>query len=213
MRAVILAGGGLTVTPYIRRISQATIIIAADSGLRHARTLGLTPTLTVGDFDSASAEDLATFKDVPVRQFSTDKDYLDLEIAIQEALNEGATELRLLGALGSRLDQSLAALFIAARLKSAGITLSLHGGTQDVFLLSHEDRLELPLAKHQLFSLLSITDSSVLTLANARYPLTDFTLDFGVGLGVSNRVAASPLRLTLASGLVALIVERGEDVA
>ena len=212
MRAVILAGGGLAVTPYIRQLSKAQLVIAADSGLRHARTLGLKPTLIVGDMDSATAADLEAFESVPLRKFSTDKDYLDLEIAIQEALNAGATELRLLGALGSRLDQSLAAIFIAARLKSDGISVSLHGGTQDVFLLSHQDKLELELATGQLFSLLSITDNSVLTLENAHYNLKDTTLKFGVGLAVSNRVKTSPLELNLTSGLIALIIERGEDV-
>ena len=212
MRALILAGGGLTVTPLLRRLSEADVVIAADSGLRHASTLGLTPDLIIGDFDSASAEDLQRFAHVPVERYDSRKNYLDLELALQAAFDRGATELCLFGALGSRLDQSLAALFIASRLKHQGVDVSLHGATQDVFLLAGKDKLELPFAPTQLFSLLSLSEHTTISVTNADYDLDDFKLLYGVGLGASNRVKTSPLSVTTSEGSLALIVERGEDV-
>lgn len=212
MRALILAGGGLTVTPLLRILSEAELIIAADGGLKHARTLGLCPDLIVGDLDSAQPDDLERFASVEILRYPEDKNYLDLELALQAAFDRGATELRLFGVLGSRLDQSLAALFIATRLKSAGVELSLHGATQDVFLLRGDDQLELDLPKGQLFSLLSLTAQSRVSAANALYALENLGLLYGVGLGVSNRVLKAPLRLRVAEGLVALVLERGDDV-
>ena len=210
MRALILAGGDLTVTPLLRRLSQANFIVAADSGLRHALTLGFTPDLIVGDFDSASPTDLRAFAAVPVRRFDTRKNQLDLELAIEAALDKGATTLRLFGALGSRLDQSLAALFIAARLAQGGVEISLHGANQDIFLLAGEDRLELELLPKQIFSLLSLSEASNVSVTNAEYNLDDFELKYGVGLGVSNRVSVSPLKVRTTRGVLALVVERGE---
>jgi thiamine pyrophosphokinase len=211
MNALVLAGGELAPTALVRRFSQAAIIIAADSGLHHAQLLGLQPDLIVGDFDSVDKTVLKAFAEVPRETFPADKDWLDLELAIQAAIKRGAKSLRLMGVLGKRLDQTLAALLIAARLKQEGFEVSLHGAKQDIFLLSGLEDLQLDLPLQQLFSLLSLSPVSRLSLENAHYPLHNFELGFGLGLGVSNRVIASPLKLSLSSGLLALIIERSED--
>ena len=122
MKAVILAGSDLVTTPRLSsQVQQAEIVIAADGGLRHARPLGLTPDLVVGDFDSARAEDLAAFRNVPQMRHPVDKNELDLELAVTEALARGASELVLVGTLGERFDQSLAAVFIGARYALTGL--------------------------------------------------------------------------------------------
>ena len=126
---MVLAGGELTITPQVQRLAaEASLVIAADSGLRHARGLGLTPDLIVGDFDSVAEDDLNAFPTVPRQVHSPDKDQLDLELAIDEARERGVRRLAILGALGGRFDQSLAALLIAARLCRKDLVLSLHGG-------------------------------------------------------------------------------------
>lgn len=208
MRAVILAAGEVTPTPALRaRCEGVALVIAADGGVRHAAPLGLTPALIVGDFDSATPEDLACFPAVPRRGHPPRKDLLDLELALGEATTHGATELLLVGALGGRFDQSLAALFIAARLREH-FAVSLHSGWGEVYVLRGGDSLSLPLARGQGFSLLSLV-SSVVSLAGASYPLRRAPLPFGVGLGVSNEVAAPPLQLTLHEGLAFLLLEYG----
>ena len=150
------------------------------------------------------------FAAVPIKRFDARKNQLDLELAIDAALDKGATTLRLFGALGSRLDQSLAALFIAARLAQKGIKISLHGASQDVFMLAGEDGLELELPLKQIFSLLSLSEASNVSVTNAEYNLDDFELKYGVGLGVSNRVSVSPLKVRTTRGVLALVVERGD---
>ena len=59
----LLLGGSLTVTDRLRALTNGSRVIAADSGMRHAADLGVTPELWVGDFDSSDADLIAQFPD------------------------------------------------------------------------------------------------------------------------------------------------------
>ena len=208
MKAVVLAGSDVVVTPrLVAQTRRADFVVAADGGLRHAGSLGLRPDLVVGDFDSVSADVLARFADLPRLRHPVDKDELDLELAIAQAVARGAREIVLVGTLGERFDQSLAAVFIGARYARDGLTVSLHNGRQEVFLLAGGSSHSSPSEPGQLFSLLSLAETSTVSVRGAQFDLEHAPLPFGVGLGVSNRVAEPPLRVTVDAGLVALVVE------
>jgi thiamine pyrophosphokinase len=207
MKAIILAGGELSVRPTIKDLAkQADYIVAADGGLQHALTLDIHPDVVVGDFDSVTPEVLEQFPDVPKKSYSRHKDLLDLEIALGVALERGATHIAVLGAVGGRFDQSLAALFIATRFRREGITISLHG-SQDIYILLAPESQRYTVPEGQRFSLLSLSSKSVITLTNAAYPLNEYALEYGVGLGVSNEVRASPLTVNVHEGLAVLVLE------
>lgn len=207
MKAVILAGGRLLPSPQVEGlVANASLILAADSGLRHARALGLEPAAVVGDFDSVAADDLAAFPELPRVRHPVRKDALDLELAADLALERGATQLVILGAFGSRLDQSLGALLVGFRLSRAGTEVSLHDGYRDAHPLLAGAELELTLPPATTFSLLALEESRC-TIVGAEYTLDDQPLPFGVGLGLANRSFGST-RVQLHSGLVAVIVER-----
>jgi thiamine pyrophosphokinase len=205
MKAVILAGGELNLTGDLRRhLDGHALIIAADGGLAHARALELTPDLVVGDFDSVTPDVLAAYPEVPRETHPPAKDALDLELAIDYALARGATELLVVGALGGRLDQTAAALFIAARLKREGYAVTLHSGREQVRFAAQGETLLLELPTGARFSLLSLCAPATVSLAGCRYPLERAPLPFGVGLGVSNEVTQPPLRVRVHDGLVAV---------
>ncbi|MEX2541247.1 MAG: thiamine diphosphokinase [Trueperaceae bacterium] len=207
MKAVILAGGRLAPSPHLEELLAGhSLVLAADSGLRHALALGLEPAAIVGDFDSVAEADLASFPELPQLRHPVRKDQLDLELAIDLAMERGADELLVLGAFGSRLDQSLAALLIGARLRTQGIAISLHDGVRDAYPLTAGDTLDLALPPGMTFSLLALEQSRC-TVAGADYPLSDAPLPFGVGLGLANRAMDGP-RIAVHEGAVAVIVER-----
>ena len=203
----MLAGGDIQVTDSLKEeAARANLVVAADSGLRHAEPLGVTPTFVVGDFDSVSEEVLERHATVPRQAHPPEKDALDLELALQHALDAGADEVVIIGGLGGRLDQTLAAVLIAARLVREGARVWLHSGDARAFFLSGEGGLELTLPTGQRFSVLSLAETSVVTLQNAKYPLTRFALSFGLGRGVSNEVSGAPLKVELEAGLLIVTV-------
>ena len=209
MKAVILAGGALRAHPSLTAACHgAALVIAADSGLRHAEALGLEPDMLVGDFDSVSPELLARYPELARQQHPRDKDQLDLELACSYAQSQGADTLIILGGLGQRIDQSLAAILHAAKLVQQGLEVRLLSGEQEVYILCETSAaLWLELAPHTVFSVLSLTAQSCVSLDNAHYNLQQAWLEFGSGLGVSNYVTASPLQVQMHAGLLCLVVE------
>ena len=205
MKALVLAGSDILVTDALRELCRdADFVVAADSGIRHADVLGVTPDLIVGDFDSAAQADLARYPDIPRETHPVRKDLLDLELALDEAVARGATLLVIVGALGGRLDQTLAALFIAARYREQ-YRVTLHSGHTAAYPLRTGDALALNVPAGLTFSVLSLTVSE-LSLVGSSYPLTHAELPFGVGLGVSNETTAAPLEVILHEGSALLLL-------
>src|SRR5215472_8943251 len=111
MRVVIFAGGALQPGKgFYDALASADMVIAADSGAAVALTYGYTPVIVVGDFDSldaALAQKLGE-RGSQVRRVAAEKDETDTELAIQLAIEQGATSFTLLGALGgARFDHTM----------------------------------------------------------------------------------------------------------
>ncbi len=206
--ALVLAAGDLPLPQlWPRLLSDIDVVVAADGGLAHALVLGVTPDLLVGDLDSVEKGDLAAFPTLPRETHPVDKDELDLELALDAALERGAQTLRVVGAFGGRFDHSLAALLVAARYARAGAELSLFGGAHEARLLVGPSTVELTLAEETTVSLLSLSETSVVSSSGLAFGLHSTTLPFGHGLGVSNRNTLPEVSVTVHDGTVALLVE------
>ncbi|MDP3896663.1 MAG: thiamine diphosphokinase [Mesorhizobium sp.] len=201
---LILLGGDLTATPRLAAQAAGARVIAADSGIRHAGLLGIAPELWVGDFDSATDADYAAFPDVERRTFSAAKDKTDGELAIDIALERGATRLLIAGAFGGpRADHAFLHLALAMRLAERGIDVRLTSGAQEGLpLLAGEAAFDY--APGTLFSILGFTELSGLSVSGAEWPLHQVTVPFGSSLTISNRVTAS-LRIGLQTGRALLL--------
>ena len=206
----ILLGGTVTVTERLRRAVSGTRVIAADSGMRHAQPLGLSPELWVGDFDSADEALLRQWPEVPRQPFPAAKGETDGEIAVSQALSRGARRLTLVGALlGERSDHGLFHLLYALALADKGIAVTLTSGTEEAYpLLSGDLKLDLP--QGSLFSVAGFTALEGLDIANVRYPLSNFALAFGSSRTISN-VAEGRVSLRLTSGK-AIVLARPYDL-
>ncbi|MFA7459862.1 MAG: thiamine diphosphokinase [Trueperaceae bacterium] len=220
--AVVLAAGTIPLPHLIPPLLDgADIVIAADGGLELARTLQLTPDLLVGDMDSVSRAALGAFPTVPRERHPAAKDELDLELALVAALQRGASEIRVLGAFGSRFDQSVAALLIAesyargASIHGGAATpvpISLHGGNHEAHVLSAGQSRQLALPAGTTVSLLPLGEAAQVTSTGLAYELERTVLPAGTGLGVSNHVTGkagerTTIRLQVHAGAVALMVE------
>jgi thiamine pyrophosphokinase len=201
----ILLGGDLIRTPLLERQIEGTRVIAADAGIGHAAMLGLTPELWVGDFDSIPPDLPGRLASVQRQTFPAEKDKTDGELAIDAALDRGATSLILAGAFGgARADHAFLHLALALRLAEEGTETLLTSGVQEGVPLSCGNPREFDDADGTLFSILGFSDLSGLTVEGAKWPLQRVEVAFGSSLTLSNEVKGR-LRITLERGRAMLL--------
>lgn len=196
---VILLGGDITVTDRLREQCRGALVLAADSGIRHADPLGLNVDLWLGDFDSTTPALSRRYRDVPRQTFPREKDKTDGELAIDTAIERGATRLVLVGAFGGeRTDHALLHGFQALALARRGLDVVMTSGAEEaVPLLPGTRTFRLP--PHTLFSLIGFGDMGGVTITGARWPLQDRHVPTGSSLTLSN-IALGPVSVTLTSG-------------
>ena len=140
MKKVLLVSGGEIEDAFALQYIKAqsfSHVIAIDSGMEFLYRHGLKPDVIVGDFDSAEASVLEKYRQMPGiewRKFQPKKDDTDTEIAVLTALEQGAEELHILGALGSRIDHSLANIRLLGFCMEKGV---------DAYLVDAQNRIRM----------------------------------------------------------------------
>lgn len=191
-------------------------VIAADGGARHAARLGLEIDVWVGDGDSIDPAALETLgaSGVEIHRADVDKDETDLELAIRWAIEAGAQQVDIHGALGGiRIDQGLANVALLGSDLCARVDAVMYDSSgAKVHVLSATDghgvHVEHRLAGHvgDLVSLLPLgATARGVTTTNLRYPLRGEDLELGRTRGVSNVRTAPAALVRLESGRLLVI--------
>jgi thiamine pyrophosphokinase len=201
---VIFAGGGKPVARRVRGVAAAaSFVIAADSGADYALALGQRIDLAVGDFDSISADGLATLERTGVRleRHPTEKDATDLELALNAAAGLQPRRIVVVGGTGGRLDHVLGVLSLLAADAYRDVELDALLGRATVHVVRRERRLAGRVGG--LISLLALHGPArgVLTEGLA-YALNGETLMPGSTLGMSNEFASPQAHIAVESGVL-----------
>lgn len=216
---VIVTGGYMNIafgTEYMKSLSYDRLF-AVDKGLEYVMALGLAPDYVIGDFDTVDANVLRTFEagegKGKVERHPARKDETDTELAVWQAMEEGAQRVTLLGANGSRLDHVFANVGLLRQTIERGIDMQIVDETNRIRILdgTHQSVIEIA-RKEQLgtyISLIPLTDYvEGVTLEGVAYPVQDFTIVRGSSRTVSNEIASEKMRITIKKGQVLLIESR-----
>ena len=208
MRALIFVNGDLPDAATARRLAEkADLVVAADGGSRHALALGITPHVVVGDLDSLEPSLRAKLAEAGTRflPYPSEKDETDLELALLYAVEQGAEEVLVLGALGRRIDQTLANLLLLAHPALAGVSVRVIAGQQEVFLI-HDEALIEGRPGDTVSLIPSGGDVYGVTAEGLKWPLADETLRFGPARGVSNLLLGREARVRVREGFLLCVV-------
>jgi thiamine pyrophosphokinase len=194
--------------------AAADRVIAADGGCAAALDAGVRLDAVIGDLDSLpnpirSQVETAGIELVPYPQ---EKDWTDLELAVERAIDEGATSITLAGVLrGTRTDHGLSAVFLLERILDAGARARIVRARESIELI--DDRWDGPAPAGTLVSLLPLSPQvDGVTTQGLAYPLAEETLARVATRGLSNRVIAQPVSVVLRQGRL-LVVCRLHDAA
>ena len=190
MNVVIFANGELTTGAEAIDCSRAAeLIIAVDGGGNHCQRLGIQPDIIVGDLDSIDPEALFEFeqKSISIHRYPADKDKTDLELAIDLAVEKGATQVTIFAALGGRWDMSLANLLLLAAPGYAGLELRLFAEATIIGVCHAGKAVTVTAPTGSTVSLIPVTgDAAGVSLTGFKYPLSNQTLSHTSTRGISN---------------------------
>ncbi len=207
-RFALLLGGPVAITRRLRRQLEGRRIIAADAGMRHAPSLDLRPEMWIGDFDSTPPELLERHADIPRIVHPVEKDMTDGALALAAALERGARDILLIGALEGRTDHALAHLLQLADLAARGIRAWASSGREEAHGLA-PGRFLVNLPANTRFSILGFTPLKSVILRGARWPLNAETIPFASTRPLSN-IATGPIELDIEAGTGVLIASLPE---
>lgn len=204
-RAVILVNGVLDQPARIaRRLAgwSDALVVAADRGSHHAAALGLRLDAIVGDMDSIGETERAAFERAGVvfEIAPAEKDETDLELALLYALRRGARHMVCIGALGGRLDMTLANVFLLTLPALTGARVELWDGGQTAWLIRPPGD-EISGQPGDTLSLIPLGGPACgITTHALKYPLRGETLAPGPARGVSNVLLAERARVDCTEG-------------
>ncbi len=210
---IIVANGEVSASEI--PLPPDTTLIAADGGARHCLSLGLTPHVVIGDFDSLQETELAQLVQGGARlvRHSADKDETDLELALDFALQSGGREVTLYGLLGKRWDMSFANLHLLASPRFHALRFRVLEGCTEIFILRGGNSLTIHGTPGETVSVIPLTpEARGITYQGLEWPLEDATLPFGAPRGVSNKLASGEATISLREGIVLVVVlHRGQN--
>lgn len=209
--AVVLVGGAVPERGLVSGLEHAELVIAADGGVRIARTHGLPINAVVGDLDSASEGDLAWAgaEGAEIVEFPEDKDRTDLELALDRADAAGVDRIVAIGVDGGRLDHELGNWAALSAMRSALIEVHAANGKATILHGAGHRRTELTGIRGDVVSLLPHAgDAGGVTTEGLRWPLSHATLSATGTRGISNELVGSSASVEIEVGILLVVRPR-----
>ena len=199
---IIFCAAGFT--GLVQEIGKDDLVIAADGGLKHTQTLGITPDVILGDFDSLG------FTPEGANVFPVEKDDTDAMLAVRHGLSKGCDTFFLYGSLdGPRLDHTIANFQTLQFIADHGASGYLIG--KDFMLtVVKNGTLSFPAGREGTVSVFCLgADAQGVSLKGLYYPLDNGTLTAGFPLGVSNHFTAEAAEISVKEGSLLMLWDRG----
>ncbi len=210
MKAVIVCNGSIRDYEVIQTLFEdAQFIISVDGGAGHLRRLGIIPDILLGDFDSADKEDINYFLEqgVPTDCFPAEKDMTDSELAIESALEKGAEEIVLVGAVGTRFDHSMSNIFLLKKLMDKQVRACIADEYNRIYM--YDKAFELDKLEGYKLSLIPVSERVTgVSTRGLKYPLVNATMTLGTSWGVSNEFVEERAGVAIGEGILLVCLSR-----
>lgn len=209
-RAILFANGDVNDGEMIRRVlmfSGESLLIAADGGARHAANLDLRLDALIGDMDSVEPDLLTRLQasGTLVLPHPAEKDETDLELALKWAVERGATWLRVIGAVGGRLDQTLSNIYLLALPELNGCDARIVADGEET-QLARPGWTFIEGQQGDTVSLIPLNGTVFgVKTEGLHYPLRNEDLYFGPARGVSNVMTHDKAVVYVRSGVLLVV--------
>lgn len=210
MDTLIVTGGNADINLIKKYLlqNQFKTIIAADKGLEALNKINITPNYIIGDFDSVNSKILEQYKNIPVTYLKPEKDFTDTHMALKLAIKQGAKNITIIGATGTRIDHSLANIHILKEALDNNIEAEIIDKNNKIQLINKNTKIKKN-NEYKYISLIPLTTKvSNVTLEGFKYSLNNATLKIGESIGVSNEQIEEESNIKIEEGILILIYSK-----
>ena len=198
MKAFVFTGGNIRVENITEKPDAEDIIIAADSGYNNAKAMGITPHLLVGDFDSLGKSNIPS--GIKTVELPEEKDVTDTHVAVDAAIENGASQIVIIGGLDGRLDHTLSNLAILRDLFDKNIYTVITDGVNRVRYIKSTSTL-IARSRFKYFSLVA-DDEKIkgVDIEGGKYPLKNGVIFRNRQFAVSNEITGNCALISVKKG-------------
>lgn len=208
MKAFIYTGGVIFPENITEHPKADDLRIAADAGLLNARTLGERIDLALGDFDSLGKGICDIPDDVEKITVPAEKDETDTQLAVNEALGRGASELIIIGGLDGRLDHTLSNMAILRAMWDMHVPCIITNGQSRIRYISSTSTL-IARSGYKYLSVLAAEDTvKGVSIEGCKYPLENAKLTNKFQYAVSNEIVGNCALVSVRKGGIYIIESR-----
>ncbi|MCC2251906.1 thiamine diphosphokinase [Virgibacillus sp. AGTR] len=212
MKTVAIIGNGPDLypdfTPYLDTVD---CWIGADRGAWTLVKKNIPMDYAVGDFDSTTKEEreaIAKYSKY-MKEYSSEKDETDLEIALNKAFELKPDYIYLFGVTGGRLDHELINVQLLYSIIDKGIKGAIIDQTNYIELtLPGEHHVKHDKSYPNISFVPFSHEVRGITLTNFYYPLTDANISWGSTLCISNKLIRNSGTFSYNEGILLLIKSR-----
>lgn len=192
---------------FVKEDFDGCLIIAADSGCTQIERLAqygiaVLPDILLGDMDSFDKENaLNAFPDARFFEFPPEKDYTDTQLALSVAVENGCTDIEIIGGTGNRADHYLANLALLRKCANDGIKLSINDGKNKIMYCKSGSVYTENDGRFKYFSILPDGGNlSGVYIKGAKYPLENADIDRDIPISVSNEITDKKCEISVGHG-------------
>lgn len=211
-KVVCIVSGGSVEDRFIRDYMcnrKYDLMIACDRGMHFFWRSQMEPDVVLGDFDStedAVLADMKQLKNTRMIQYPAEKDWTDTELALRYAIEQGATQIDLFGATGSRLDHVMGNIHLLGLGIAYGVEIHMLDAHNRIRLVNRNVTIRKEQQFGNFVSLIPFTgEVQGLTLQGMKYPLTDADMKSVGSLGISNEITDTEATISFDAGLLLVI--------
>ena len=210
MRTIIVTGGNVNKNFLKKLLSNYKYnnIIASDKGLEILDECNIKPNYIIGDFDSLNKNVLCKYikdKSIKTIKLNPEKDYTDTHMALKLAIYIKSTQITIVGAIGTRIDHTLANINILKEALEKNIDCNILNENNNIILTNKDITIKKD-NKYKYISLLPLTTKATgITLKGFKYQLSNATLKIGESIGVSNEQIEDNCLIKVKNGVLIII--------
>lgn len=118
MKCYIFSSAKISSYGWLEKLDFSnSFVICADGGIKHAKKLGITADVWMGDGDSLQDGEIPAKKAI---EFPPEKDNTDTDLAVMFALENGFRDIIIIGALGGRIDHEFSHFCLLKKILDSG---------------------------------------------------------------------------------------------